>query len=192
MNKSLKIACFATLISAPALHAQAFGGTFGGWITTGARPENDPATGFRLSAYYDHAWQQTARVRIEGAFVQAGFTRDFATRLNQHVTENSIELGVHLMSRLLGASRFRAFAGPVVSVGIGCGTDGLNDSNGRVACDGDGGDGATRVGAAVGLHSELGATGRMTVDFRAQANTIASTRGRGPAIAVAVGLRLPR
>jgi len=191
VNKSLAVALLASLMVVPAAHAQGFAGAFGGWITTGARPENDPAKGFRLSAAYDRPWQQTARMRVEGAFVQAGFTRDFPLRPNQHVTENSIEIALHLMSRPLGASRFRAFVGPVVSVGVGCGTDGNNDSNGRVGCDesGVGNDGDTRFGGALGLHSELGASGRFTLDLRAQANTIASVRGRGAALTVALGLR---
>lgn len=194
MIRSFKVVCVASLCVVPATHAQAWSGAFGGWVTTGARAENDPAKGFRVSASYDRPWQLAARVRVEGAFVQAGFTRDFPLRPNQLVTENSLEFGVHLMSRPLGASRFRAFAGPVVSVGIGCGTDGFNDSNGRVGCNesGVGNDGDTRIGGAMGLHGEFGATRHLTLDLRAQANTIASSRGRGPAITVAVGLRQPR
>lgn len=161
-------------------------------MITGAKAGNDPASGFRLSGSYDRPFQMNARWRIEAAFVQAWFTRDFPDKPNRHVTENSIELGVHLVSRPLGNSAFRAFIGPVISVGIGCGTDGFNDSNGRVACDGDVGDGTTRVGAALGLHGERGSANRFTLDLQGQGNTVAAARGRGAVIAVTFGLRLPR
>lgn len=194
MKRPVIFALFASIVLAPAVHAQGYGGALGGWITTSARPEDDPAKGFRLSGYVDRAWQRGGRLRFEGAFTQAGFTRDFPSRANRHVTENSIEIAVHAMSRPLGASKVRAFVGPVFSIGIGCGTDGSNDSNGRVPCNesGLGNDGDTRLGAALGLHSELGATRRLTADLRAQMNTIATSRGRGLVICLSVGLRLPK
>jgi hypothetical protein len=183
----------AAIALAPvALHAQTFGAAFGGWATTGAGPENDPARGFRLSGSYDRPFRTAARWRIEGAFVQAGFTRDFPTRPNRHVTENSLEVSTHLMSASAGNSRLRAFIGPVLSVGIGCGTDGENDSNGRVACDGDGGDGNMRVGAAAGLHAEWGNARQFTLELQGQGNTIAAARGKGPVIVLSAGLRVPR
>lgn len=183
----------AAIVLAPvALHAQTFGAAFGGWVTTAAGPENDPARGFRLSGSYDRPFRTAARWRFEAAFVQAGFTRDFPTRPNRHVTENSLELTTHLMSAPAGTSRLRAFIGPVLSVGIGCGTDGENDSNGRVACDGDGGDGNVRVGAAAGLHTEWGSTRQFTLELQCQGNTIAAARGKGPVIVLSAGLRVPR
>jgi len=193
VNTSLASVIIASLLLSPAvIHAQGVGGAFGGWATTGARPENEVAKGFRLSVALDRPWLGEARWQVEGAFMQAGFTRDFPLRPNQHVTENSIELALHAMSRPLGGSAFRAFAGPVVSVGIGCGTNGLNDSNGRVACDGDGGDGTTRVGAALGVHGEWGRANQFTLDLQGQGNTVASARGRGAVIAVTFGIRVLR
>lgn len=193
MNTSRAWRAFAAIVVAPvALHAQTFGAAFGGWMTTGAGPENDPARGFRLSSSYDRPFRTAARWRIEGAFVQAGFTRDFPTRPNRHVTENSLEIATHLMSAPAGASRLRAFVGPVLSVGIGCGTDGENDSNGRVACDGDSGDGNVRVGAAAGLRAEWGNTKQFTFELQCHGNTIAAARGKGPVIVLNIGLRVPR
>ncbi|MHB8839337.1 MAG: hypothetical protein ACYC7F_10330 [Gemmatimonadaceae bacterium] len=195
MNMPLAVTLLVAILLTPTCSlAQGFGAALGGWSTTGARPEDDPAKGLRLSGYFDRAWQQHARLRFEGAFTQAGFTRDFPARLNRHVSENSIELAVHAMSRPLGTMKLRAFAGPVISVGIGCGTDGENDSNGRVGCDesGIGNDGNTRVGGALGFHGELGAAGRLTFDLRAQANTIAAARGRGAAVSLSLGFRTPR
>jgi len=193
VNTPLARVIIASLLLTPTvIHAQGLGGAFGGWATTGARPENEVAKGFRLSVALDRPWLGEARWRVEGAFMQAGFTRDFPLRPNQHVTENSIELAVHVMSRPLGGSSFRAFVGPVVSVGIGCGTDGFNDSNGRVACDGDGGDGTTRVGAVLGVHGEWGRANQFTLDLQGQANTVAAARGKGAVIAATLGLRLPR
>lgn len=188
-------ACFAIVAIAliPAsLHAQAFGAAFGGWMTTGTREGNNPASGFRLSSSYDRPFQAKRRWRIEGVFVQAGFTRDFPDKLNRHVTENSIEFGAQFVSGPVTRGALRAFAGPVVSVGIGCGTDGSNDPNGRIACDGDGGDGAARVGATLGLHAEWGSARQFTMNLQGQGNTIATARGRGAAIAVGIGIRLPR
>lgn len=187
------IPMIASLLASTA-GAQAIGAALGGWSTTGARPADDPARGLRLSGIYDRPWHATARWRVEGAFVQAGFTRDFPTRPNRHVTENSLEFGAHLMSRPIGTTQIRAFAGPVVAVGIGCGTDGENDSNGRISCSdfGLGNSGELRLGAALGAHSELGESRRLTLDFRAQVNTIGAARGRGPALSVAIGLRVPR
>ena len=193
MNTSRAWVLFAAIVLAPlALQAQVFGVAFGGWVTTAAGPENDPARGFRLSGSYDRPFRTAARWRFEAAFVQAGFTRDFPTRPNRHVTENSLEVTTHLMSAPAGMSRLRAFIGPVLSVGIGCGTDGENDSNGRVACDGDGGDGNVRVGAAAGLHTEWGNTRQFTLDLQCQGNTIAAARGKGPVVVLSAGLRVPR
>lgn len=181
------------LACAPAVsQGQVFGAAFGGWMTTGAKEGNEPAVGFRLSGSYDRPFRTNARWRIEAAFVQAGFSRDFPDRPNRHVTENSIEVGIHLSSRPFGGSAFRAFLGPVVSVGIGCGTDGFNDSNGRVACDGDGGDGTTRLGAALGLQAEWGNARQFMVNLQGQGNTVAATRGQGPVIAATFGFRFPR
>jgi hypothetical protein len=175
-----------------ALHAQAFGASFGGWMTASAKEGNDPARGFRLSASYDRPFHASARWRLEGAFAQAGFTRDFPSAPNRHVTENSLELAGHVMSRPLGGRKIRAFLGPVTSVGIGCGTDGQNDTNGRIACDGDAGDGTVRFGVAVGLHAEWGSTRQFTLELQGQGNTIATARGKGPAIVLSAGLTVPR
>lgn len=193
MFKPLARFALAIMVFVPtAIHAQAFGASFGGWMTTGAKEGNDPARGFRLNGSYDHPFQANARWRVEGAFVQAGFTRDFPVMPNRHVTENSLELAAHWMSSAVGAARVRAFIGPLLSVGIGCGTDGSNDENGRIACDGDAGDGQVRVGAALGLHAEWGSTRQFTVDLQGQGSTIAATRGNGPVIVLGAGLRLPR
>lgn len=186
------LAFVGILLAPAAVHAQAFGASFGSWMTTGAKEGNDPARGFRLSGSYDQPFQTNARWRLEGAFLQAGFTRDFPLKPNRHVTENSLELAAHWMSSAVGAARVRAFLGPVLTVGIGCGTDGSNDDNGRIACDGDSGDGTTRVGAALGLHAEWGTAQQFTVNLQGQGNTVAATRGRGPVIAVTCGIRLPR
>ncbi len=193
MFKSLARFALAIMGIIPtAIHAQAFGASFGGWMTTGAKEGNDPATGFRLSGSYDRPFQANARWRIEGAFVQAGFTRDFPSKPNRHVTENSLELAAHWMSPAVGVARVRAFLGPVLTVGIGCGTDGSNDANGRIACNGDGGDGTARVGVALGLHAEWGSARQFTLSLQGQGNTVAAARGKGPAMFMGFGIRFPR
>ncbi|MDP1889260.1 MAG: hypothetical protein Q8K55_00095 [Gemmatimonadaceae bacterium] len=186
------LALAAMALAPVALQAQTFGAAFGGWMTTDAGPENNPARGIRLSGSYDRPFRTAARWRLEAAFVQAGFTRDFPTRPNRHVTENSLELATLLMSASAGWAPVRAFIGPVLSVGIGCGTDGENDSDGRVACDGDGGDETVSVGAAIGLHAALGSVRQFTLELQGQGNTIAAARGKGPVILLSAGLRVPR
>ncbi len=191
-TRRARFALVAMALVPASLHAQALGASFGGWMTTSAKEGNDPVSGFRLGGSYDRPFQTSARWRIEAAFVQAGFTRDFPLKPNRHVTENSLELAAHWMSAALGTARVRVFIGPVLTVGIGCGTDGSNDPNGRIACDGDAGDGTTRVGAAVGLHAEWGSTRQFTLDLQGQGNTIAAARGQGPAVFVGIGIRFPR
>lgn len=186
------LTAFAILLASTEVHAQAFSASFGGWMTTGAKEGNDPASGFRLSGSYDRPFQANARWRLEGAFVQTGFTRDFPSKPNRHVTENSLELAAHWMSAAVGVARVRAVLGPVFTVGIGCGTDGSNDENGRIACDSDGGDGNASVGAVLGLHAEWGSDRQFTLELQGQGSTIATARGTGPAIVLSAGLRIPR
>ncbi len=84
------------------------------------------------------------------------------------------------------------YVGPVASIGIGCGTDGAYDSNGRVTCNPGSTartEGSTRLGAVAGLRFAQPAGAVLwTADVRVHANTIASARGSGPVILVVVGL----
>jgi hypothetical protein len=166
----------------------------GGWVTTGARVDQNAASGYRLAGSVDGPAFTAARWRVQGAFVQAGYTRDFATGPSKHATENSLELAAHLLSSPIGSGTVRGFVGPAISVGIGCGTDGSNDPNGRIACGTDTGgkSGTIRVGAAAGVRAEWGSTRQFTLELQGQGNSIAAVRGKGPAIVVSAGLRLPR
>lgn len=188
------LAVAACALAPSVARAQSVGVSLGGWVTTGARASQNPASGFRLAASLDRPALRTARWRVEGAFVQSGYTRDFPTGPSKHATENSLELAAHLLSSPIGGRVVRAFVGPAVSVGIGCGTDGSNDPNGRIACGSDSGgkSGTVRVGAALGLHAEWGNARQFTLELQGQGNTIAAARGQGPAIVVSAGMRLPR
>ena len=170
------------------------GATIGGWTTTSAHTGGDPARGLRLSGFVDCASGRNSRLRLEAAFVQAGFLRDFPAQPNRHVTENSLEFGVHAFSHPISGTSLRVFAGPLLTAGLGCGTDGSNASGGRVPCGELGLDdgGSVRIGGVVGVHGAWSRTRQITLDLHAQGNTVAAARGRGAMIAMSVGVRLPR
>lgn len=194
MTKSLAllalVACSMMMAVSPAtLAAQSFSAGLGYWTTTGGNDGESAAHGYRVHG----ALGVTLAGRpwdLEGAFSQAVFRRSFIGSDISRVNENSLEIAplVHLRS---GTPAWWPYAGPVASVGIGCGTAGENDPNGRVACDTDSrSEGAVRLGLAAGVvFTKPAGTFDLAADIRLLANTIASTRGSGPVLLIAVGLR---
>ncbi len=170
------------------LAAQTFSGGLGYWTTTGGKNGEAAAHGYRVQS----AMQISIAHRVtdlEGGFSQAAFKRSFPTGVSR-VNENSLEIAplVHLRP---GTPTWWPYAGPVASVGIGCGTAGNNDPNGRVACDTDHrSEGSARLGVAAGVvFTKPATTFNLSADVRLQANTVASTRGSGPVLLVAIGIR---
>lgn len=188
MIKPLVLLAFCSLPLA--VEAQAFGGGLGWWTTTGGKNGESAAHGLRVHVALTRTIADRP-VDFEGAFSQAQFSRTFSTG-NSAVTENSIEIAPLVRLGSAKASWW-PYLGPVASIGIGCGTDGSNDPNGRVACNPNSSarsEGSMRLGAAAGLRfAKAAGTVLWTADLRAQANTIAAARGSGPVVLIAVGLR---
>jgi hypothetical protein len=193
VNKSLAclafVACSTLHAVSPAtLAAQSFSAGLGYWTTTGGSDGEAAAHGYRMHGAFGVTLAGRA-TDLEGAFSQAAFNRSFSAGLSR-VNENSIEIAplVHLRP---GTPSWWPYAGPVASVGIGCGTSGENDPNGKVACDTDSrSEGSVRLGIAAGVvFTRPAGTFDFAADIRLQANTIASTRGTGPVLLIAVGLR---
>ncbi|MHB1313359.1 MAG: hypothetical protein ACYC3L_15185 [Gemmatimonadaceae bacterium] len=180
------LAILACVVLPLAVEAQLPAAGFGLWTTTSGKQGEAPAHGVRLHGALGLSFARFD-ADIEAALSQANFRRTFAAGLSR-VNENSIEVAplVHLRR---GSVAWWPYAGPIFSVGIGCGTEGDNDPNGRVPC-GTGSQGSVRLGLAAGVTvaRPLG-TLAFTTDLRAQANTIASTRGSGPVLLIAIGLR---
>ena len=171
-----------------ALPAQALSGGVGWWTTTGGRQGEAAAHGVRV---HGALGMTVAKLEtdLEAAFSQAIFSRSFAAG-SSRVNENSLEF-VPLVHLRRGTASWWPYAGPLVSVGTGCGTAGTNDPNGSVACDGDPrSEESLKLGLAAGIAIKrpVGAYA-FTAEFRAQANTVASARGSGPVLLIAVGLR---
>ncbi len=193
MNKSLAraalVACSLIVALSPAsLAAQSLSAGLGYWTTTGGNNGEAAAHGYRVHG----AVGVTLAGRpmdLEGAFSQAVFRRSFSSGISR-VNENSIEIAplFHLRT---GTPTWWPYVGPVTSVGIGCGTAGDNDPNGKVACDTDSrSEGSVRLGVAAGVvFTRPAGNLSLTADLRLQANTIASTRGSGPVLLIAFGLR---
>jgi hypothetical protein len=185
----------AVLVASPAV-AQSVSMGLGGWRSTAAASGDTPSVGVRVAGALD--WPMGARtdgagVRLEGAFSQGAFTRDYPGRPNQRTNENGLELVGVVRSRPVGAAALRGFAGGVGVVGVGCGTDSRNDPNGLVACPADGlAPGTVRGGAVVGV--ERGWRGRTVdvgIDLRVQQLLDAASRQRGPVLGVNGWLRFP-
>ena len=194
MTKSLArmalVACSLIVALFPApLAAQSLSAGLGYWTTTGGNNGEAAAYGYRVHG----ALGVTLAGRpmdLEGAFSQAVFRRTFTGSSITRVNENSLEIAplFHLRP---GTPLWWPYAGPVASVGIGCGTAGDNDPNGRVACDTDSrSEGSVRLGLAAGVvFTKPAGNFSLAADLRLQANTIASTRGSGPVLLIAFGLR---
>lgn len=170
------------------LAAQSFSAGLGYWTTTSGTGGEGAAHGIRVHGALGISGKGLA-TDIEAAFSQAAFNRTF-TNGTSRVNENSLELLplIHLRS---GTPPWWPYAGPVVSVGIGCGTAGTNDPNGRVACgSGSRSEGSVRLGLAAGIaFTKPAGTFNLSADVRMQANTIAAARGSGPALLLAFELR---
>lgn len=186
MIRPLSIMAFVALPFA--LPAQALSGGVGWWTTTGGRQGEAAAHGVRLHGALGVTVAKLD-IDLEAAFSQAIFTRSFAAG-DSRVNENSLEF-VPLVHLRRGTVPWWPYAGPVVSVGIGCGTAGDNDPNGRVACDtGSRSEGSLRLGVAGGVaFARPAGAFSLTADLRAQTNTIAAVRGSGPVLLVALGVR---
>ncbi len=186
MFRPLSIMAFVALPFA--LPAQALSGGVGWWTTTSGRQGEAAAHGVRVHGALEVTVAKLD-TDLEAAFSQAIFTRSFAAG-DSRVNENSLEF-VPLVHLRRGDAAWWPYAGPVVSIGIGCGTASDNDPNGSVACDGDSrSEGSLKLGAVagVGFRRPVGAYA-LTAELRAQANTVASTRGSGPQLLVALGIR---
>jgi hypothetical protein len=178
------------LVALPlALPAQLPAAGVGWWTTTGGRSGEAAAHGVRLHGALGVTIRQLD-TDLEAAFSQAIFSRSFPAGRSR-VNENSLEF-VPLVHLRRGVVPWWPYAGPVVSVGIGCGTSGENDPSGVVACSTTGSNsrGSLRLGlaAGVGFARQAGAFA-LTTELRAQANTIASARGSGPVLLIALGAR---
>jgi len=183
-------ACSMLITVSPAsLAAQSLSAALGYWTTTGGNDGEAAAYGYRVHGAVG-VTLASRPVDLEGAFSQAVFRRTFTGSSITRVNENSLEIAplVHLRP---GTPLWWPYAGPVASVGIGCGTAGENDPNGRVACDTDSrSEGSVRLGLAAGVvFIKPAGTFSLAADIRLLANTIASTRGSGPVLLIAVGLR---
>ena len=171
-----------------ALPAQALSGGVGWWTTTSGREQQAAAHGVRLHGALGVTVAKLD-ADLEAAFSQAIFSRPFGGVISR-VNENSLEF-VPLVHLRRGDAAWWPYAGPVLSVGIGCGTAGTNDPNGRVACNtGSRSEAGIRLGLAGGVAfaRPVGAFA-LTAEIRAQANTSASARGSGPQLLVALGVR---
>jgi hypothetical protein len=171
------------------LGAQSPSAAFGYWTTTGGKDGQGAAHGLRLHAALETKFADRT-VDVEGAFSQAIFSREFPTGTDR-ANENSLEL--LSLVRLRGeTSAWWPYAGPMMSVGVGCGTHGTSDTNGRISCSEEGrSEGSVRLGVAAGLtFTKPEGTFSWSADVRAQANTIASARGSGPVLLLAFGLRV--
>jgi len=193
VNKSLAclalVACWMLLAVSPAaLAAQTYSAGLGYWTTTGGSDGEAAAHGYRVHGALGVTLAGRA-TDLEGAFSQAAFNRSFSAGLSR-VNENSIEI-VPLVHLRPGIPAWWPYAGPIASVGIGCGTSGENDSNGKVACDTNSQtEGSVRLGVAAGVvFTKPAGTFNLAADLRLQANTISSSRGSGPVLLIAVGLR---
>lgn len=193
MTKSLArvalVVCSMIVVAFPAfLTAQSLSGGLGYWTTTGGKDGEAAAHGYRVHGALNFTIAGRP-MDLEGAFSQAVFRRSFSSGITR-VNENSLEIAplFHLRP---GTATWWPYAGPVASVGIGCGTAGENDPNGRVACDSDSrSEGSVRLGLAAGIvFTKPAGTLDLAADFRLQANTIASTRGSGPVLLITFGLR---
>ena len=132
-----------------ALPAQALSGGVGWWTTTGGRQGEAAAHGVRV---HGALGMTVAKLEtdLEAAFSQAIFSRSFAAG-SSRVNENSLEF-VPLVHLRRGTASWWPYAGPLVSVGTGCGTAGTNDPNGSVACNtGSRSEAGIRLGVAGGL-----------------------------------------
>ncbi len=193
MTKSLArvalVACSLTLAVSPAsLTAQSLSAALGYWTTTDGNDGEAAAHGYRAHGALGVTLVRRA-MDLEFAFSQAVFNRPFPTG-SARVNENSLEIAplVHLRP---GTPAWWPYAGPIASLGIGCGTAGDYDPNGRVACDTDSrSEGSVRLGLAAGVvFTKPAGAFALAADIRLQANTIASTRGSGPVLLIAFGLR---
>lgn len=187
---ALLIAGFIALGAYPVkLGAQSPSAAFGYWTTTGSGEGQGAAHGLRLHAALETKVAHRI-LDLEGAFSQAIFNRVFPNGTDR-ANENSLELLplVHLRGE---TSTWWPYAGPVLSVGVGCGTHGTSDINGRISCSEDGrSEGSVRLGVAAGFAlTKPEGTFSWSADLRAQANTIASARGSGPVLLLALGLRV--
>jgi hypothetical protein len=185
----------AVLLAAPA-EAQSVSMGLGGWRSTGAANGDTPSVGVRVAGALD--WPMGTRaegagVRLEGAFSQGAFTRDYPGRPNQRTNENGLELVGVVRSRPLGGAALRGFVGGVGVVGVGCGTDSYNDPNGLVACPADGlAPGTVRGGGVVGVERWWrGRAVDVGIDVRVVQFLDAASRQRGPALGVNGWLRFP-
>ncbi|MEN9818673.1 MAG: hypothetical protein RLZ32_2553, partial [Gemmatimonadota bacterium] len=109
----------AVLVASPAL-AQSLSMGLGGWRSTGAASGDTPSVGVRVAGALD--WPMGTRaegmgMRLEGAFSQGAFTRDYPGRPNQRTNENGLELVGVVRSSRLGGSGVRGFVGGVGVVG---------------------------------------------------------------------------
>ncbi|MHB0963605.1 MAG: hypothetical protein ACYC5V_10395 [Gemmatimonadaceae bacterium] len=194
MTKSLARAALVAFsmmlaVSPASLAAQSLSAALGYWTTTGGNDGESAAHGYRVHGALGVTLAGRP-IDLEGAFSQAVFRRAFIGSDITRVNENSLEIAplFHLRP---GTPAWWPYAGPVASVGIGCGTAGNNDPNGRVACDTDSrSEGSVRLGLAAGVvFTKPAGAFSLTADLRLLANTIASTRGSGPVLLIAFGLR---
>jgi len=186
----IKPFAFLALTALPlALGAQSLSAGIGYWTTTGGRQGEAAAHGLRAQGALA-VTLAGVQTDLEAAFSQAIFSRIFAAGASR-VNENSLEF-VPLAHLRRGNDKWWPYAGPVLSVSIGCGTAGTNDPNGLVACNDTGArsQGSVRLGLAAGVAVKRPVGSHaITAEFRAQANTIASARGSGPVLLIAVGIR---
>ncbi|MEN9818443.1 MAG: hypothetical protein RLZ32_2323 [Gemmatimonadota bacterium] len=186
-----------TVLLAEVATAQSMSMGLGGWRSTGAATGDTPSVGVRVAGALD--WPMGARAegagaRLEGAFSQGAFTRDYPGRPNQRTNENGLELVGVVHSARLGGSGVRGFAGGAVVVGLGCGTDSDNDPNGLVACPADGlAPGTVRGGGVAGVQRGWNGNAlEVVTDLRALVLLDAASRARGPMVGITVWLRKPR
>ena len=191
MSMPLVIRGLALLIlcSLPvAISAQTLGAGAGWWTTTGGKGDEAAAHGLRVHGTISVRIAQHS-VDLEGAFSQSIFTRAFVTGKSR-ANENSLEIAP-LVPFQRANTAWWPYIGPMVSIGIGCGTSGANDPNGKIACgSGARSEGSVRLGIAAGIaYSKPAGSLNLTVDFRGQANTVAAARGSGPVLLFALGIR---
>jgi hypothetical protein len=167
----------------------------GAWRSLSSPSGDSPVVGVRVAGALE--WRARADgvgVRLEGAFSQGAFRRDYPGRPNQRTNENGVELVGVAHSARMGGTGLRGYAGGAVVVGLGCGTDSYNDPNGLVACPADGlAPGTVRGGGVAGVQRGWkGNALEVVTDLRALVLLDAASRRRGPVMGFTLWLRKPR